>query len=200
MKKILMLAFATMMTFVAGAQDFGRDKVVNAPTTWTFEQYAGNSVNKLEELNGLYLRASEKHDFKCAASHIKVTLADGKAIKGQASLSIRSRDIKPAGIKIKSAGAEGGLDCCVAFNAASAGKVFVAFRAKTSDDTRLMKIFFKGKSDSNYKEVAKVDAGTVKALRNGLGTIEFTSTEAGTFVIGGNCSPSLYAVQFIPNN
>lgn len=77
MKKILMLAFATMMTFVAGAQDFGQDKVVNAPTTWTFEQYAGNSVNKLEELNGLYLRASEKHDFKCAASHIKVTLADG---------------------------------------------------------------------------------------------------------------------------
>ena len=37
MKKILMLAFATMMTFVAGAQDFGQDKVVNAPTTWTFE-------------------------------------------------------------------------------------------------------------------------------------------------------------------
>ena len=36
-----------------------------------------SSVNKLEELNGLYLRASEKHDFKCAASHIKVTLADG---------------------------------------------------------------------------------------------------------------------------
>lgn len=197
MKKILLLAFTALMAITANAQSFGQDKVVNAATTWTFEQYAGKSITALEEFNGLYLRANEKHDFRGAASHLKVALADGKTLKSQASLATRSRDLKPTTAKIKSAG-EGSLDCCVAFNASVKGKVYVAFRAKTSDDTRLMKIFFKGASDSNYKEVAKVDAGTVKALKNSLGTLEYTSNEPGTFVIGGNCGPSLYAVQFIP--
>lgn len=200
MKKVFLSALISLSCLTANAQDFGQDKVVNVSTTWTFGQFANKTVTSLEETNGLYLRASEKHSFKGSPSNIKLKLVDGKTMKSEASLATRSRDPKPTAAKVSTAGTaiNGNTDCCVAFNAGVAGKVFVAFRTKASDDARTMKIFFKGAKSKDYKEVAKIEAASVKKQKDNLAHLEYTSSESGTFIIGGNCSPSLYAIQFVP--
>lgn len=201
MKKIFLLALLALIGITANAQNFGNDKTVNAATTWTFEQLAGKDITSTEEFNGLYLRANGSHAIHAKNSRLKIKLADGKTYKATSYIApANNGGIAPAASKMKSAGdrISNSNDRSIAFNAAVAGKVYVAFRATTGIAERSLKVFFKGKSDSDYKMVAKADAKTINAQEDNLGYIEYTATEPGTFVIGGDCSPLIYAVQFIP--
>lgn len=201
MKKIFFLALVALIGLTANAQNFGNDKTVNAATTWTFEQFAGKDVTTLQDFNGLYLRATEAHAIHGKSSRLKVKLADGTTAKTSAYIQASNNpNLAPSVSKMKSAGdrVSNSNDRCVAFNAAVAGKVYVAFRAIAPNAPRALKIFFKGASYNDYKEVAKVEGSKVYGQEDHLGYIEYTANEAGTFVIGGDCTPYFYAIQFVP--
>lgn len=202
MKKIFAIAVLALITMTSYAQNFGSEDVVSKATTWTFDQLVDKGYTGLESLNGLYVRATEKHPTRVTSSKLKVDGIDGNVLRCFSYISAPNMMFTPSAAKVPTAGSRvaESNDRCVAFNAGVAGKVHVAFRAKANLSDRLMKIYFKGASDSDYKEVASVKGSDAFAEEHNLAYLDYTATEAGTFIIVGNCTPVIYAIQFAPKD
>ena len=183
--------------------DFGTENTVSETTLWTFNNLTvSTTYNQYTSMNNAYLRANNSRYYTVNAlgEAQNIVLADGRTISIANVLNqnqgASNYSAIPAGTKAGTALVENDCAGFFAFNATVAGTVYLYFKASTG--SKVTRIYH---SQSVSSEKLTHLATNTSSETPALTCLSCTSTEAGTFFIGGvTTGADIYAVYFAPSD
>lgn len=172
--------------------DAGAKKVMQE-TTWTFDDYTEGTVTAFSEKDKLWTRAtsSKTITFEALDAPKEVTFADGYTVTVN-KIATSSSAYSVSNMASLTAGQESGEDCApfFAFDTTVEGTCYVYVGGESNAQVRLA--FSNGTKATSTNHTFTTEGTTV---------LSQTSTEAGTFFIGGikgSKRRDIYAIRFVP--
>ena len=195
------LCVLALLPMGAWAIDFGTEEVVSTTTTWTFDGLtATTQYSSYTETNGLYLRSNQtgRSFTVTGGTATAVTFKDGYvenvtnylAVNNNATYS-NSDALTATSTAGDGTSAGRGM---VAINASVAGTFYVKIKGGTTG--KVIRVYFaNGTSIVGSSATSITSDGTIQE-------ISYTSTEAGSFFVGGltTGTSEIYAARFVPTS
>lgn len=191
MKKLFTLIAFAVTTLTASATT-----IVNEYKVWTFdEQTSGETVNSLEDFNGLYIRSTASHTATYVDKKRSGTFSNGWEYKNTAvGLKLQANTaLAPAADLAADTECKNANDRSIAVTTGVAGTFYIVFVSEYSKADRDIQLFFNG------EKVKSIDAKSIyDNTETGRSSyFEYHASQGGTFLFGGSASTICY-VMFVP--
>ena len=198
-RNLLKLALCAMTLLPMGA--WGEEATVSTTTVWTFDDLtAATQYSTYTNVDGLYLRTNQtgRSFTVTAGSATSLTFADGYTINVTNYLAVNNSATYTGDDALTATSTAGDASNkgrgMVAINATVAGTFYVKIKGGTS--SKVIRAYFaNGTSIVGSSTTSITSDGTIQE-------ISYTSTEAGSFFVGGltTGTSEIYAARFVPTS
>lgn len=175
----------------------GTEVSVSTEKTWIFNDYTEETINSNQLNDGLYTRAYTGRSWTISAVESQNLTIGGKEISVSKIATASGGMNTPNTLSLKTANeSTNSMKPAFAFNTSVAGTCYVLLQEDTESHSTgyRQRIYFGDGTNAITCPVSSNGAGNL-----GIEEISYTSTSAGTFVVGATGSAcKIYAIRFVP--
>lgn len=175
----------------------GTEVSVSTEKTWIFNDYTEETINSNQLNDGLYTRALTDRSWTISAVESQNLTIGGKEISVSKIATASGGMYTPNTLSLKTANeSTNSMKPAFAFNTSVAGTCYVLLQedAESHSTGYRQRIYFGDGTNAITCPVSSNGAGNL-----GIEEISYTSTSAGTFVVGATGSAcKIYAIRFVP--
>jgi len=179
------------------------EEYVGSATTWTFNSQTPGEITNRTIINKLYARvvSGRSYTFEALETAQSLTFSDGASTTVSVEKVAKGTGTISYGTKIKTAndspsGSSNDMTPSFAFNTTVKGTVYAYLQeAGGSHNSSYRQRIYFGTGESAISSVYSQEG----AKARGVEEIKYTSSSAGTFVVGSTTALSkIYAIRFVP--